>query len=137
MPGMDIFRRSMPQSYNWVCMKGPKEEKAVEHTEVIEHRRKSFDKEGRRENLIFMGRSIQNLLVMNKAEENVCASERFNESYTSCVELQGLGLKLGVDFTFAWDNHNNHNNHNHNHNNPHLNFLERNSTRDKEQGDKG
>ena len=83
MPGMDIFRRSMPQSYNWVCMKGPKEEKAVEHTEVIEHRRKSFDKEGRRENLIFMGRSIQNLLVMNKAEENVCASERFNESYTS------------------------------------------------------
>ena len=43
------------------------------------------------------------------------------------VELQGLGLKLGVDFTFAWDNHNeNHKNHN---NNPNLNFLERNSTR--------
>ena len=41
------------------------------------------------------------------------------------VELQGLGLKLGIDFTFAWDNHNNEN---HNHNNPHLNFLERNST---------
>ena len=39
------------------------------------------------------------------------------------VELQGFDLKLGVDFTFAWDNHNE------NHNNPHLNFLERNSTR--------
>ena len=42
------------------------------------------------------------------------------------VELHGLGLKLGVEFTFAWDNHNNEN---HNHNNPHLNFLERNSTK--------
>ena len=27
-----------------------------------------------------------------------------------------LGLRIGVDFTFAWDNHNNHNN-------PHLNFV--------------
>ena len=43
------------------------------------------------------------------------------------VELQGLGLKLGVDFAFASDNHNH--NENHNHNNPHLNFMERNSTR--------
>ena len=49
------------------------------------------------------------------------------------VELQGLGLKLGVDFTFAWDNHN-HNNHNHNHNNPHLNLLKGTVLRDKEQG---
>ena len=44
-------------------------------------------------------------------------------TYHNCdvifVELQGLGLKLGVDFTFAWDNHN----HNYNHNNPHLNFV--------------
>ena len=35
---------------------------------------------------------------------------------TFFVELQGLGLKLGVDFTFAWDNNNN------NDKNPHLNF---------------
>ena len=34
------------------------------------------------------------------------------------VELQGLGLKLRVDFTFAWDNNNN----NKNEKNPHLNF---------------
>ena len=40
-----------------------------------------------------------------------------------------LGLGLGVDFTFAGDNHNNHNHKNHNHNNhknddnPHLNFV--------------
>ena len=36
-----------------------------------------------------------------------------------------LGLGLGVDFTFAWDNHNNHNN-------PHLNFM-----KGTVQGDKG
>ena len=53
-----------------------------------------------------------------------------------------LGLGLGVDFTFAWDNndnngnnHNNHNNHkNHNHNNPHLNFVKGTVLGDKEQG---
>ena len=44
------------------------------------------------------------------------------------VELQGLGLKLGVDFTFAWDNHN------YNHNNPHLNFVKGTVLGDKEQG---
>ena len=33
-----------------------------------------------------------------------------------------LGLGLGVDFTFAWDNNNDKKN-------PHLNFLERNSMR--------
>ena len=38
---------------------------------------------------------------------------------TLIVELQGLGLELGVDFTFAWDNNNNKNN---NDKNPHLNF---------------
>merc|ERR1719312_1499830 len=31
-----------------------------------------------------------------------------------------LGLGLGVDFTFAWDNHKNHKNHN---DNTHLNFV--------------
>ena len=38
-------------------------------------------------------------------------------------ETTVLGLGLGVDFTFAWDN--NHKKKK----NPHLNFLERNSTR--------
>ena len=42
-----------------------------------------------------------------------------------------LGLGLGVDFTFAWDNNNN--NHN-NHNNPHLNFVKGTVLGDKEQG---
>ena len=48
-----------------------------------------------------------------------------------CFELQGLGLKLGSDFTFAWDNHNNNN---HNDNNPHLNFVKGTVLGDKEQG---
>ena len=39
-----------------------------------------------------------------------------------------LGLGLGVDFTFAWDNHNN------NHYNPHLNFVKGTVLGDKEQG---
>ena len=47
-----------------------------------------------------------------------------------------LGLRLGVDFTFAGDDHNNHKNEN---DNPHLNFLKRTVLGDKEQGvrDKG
>ena len=46
-----------------------------------------------------------------------------------------LGLGLGVDFTFAGDNHNNHNNHNHkNDNNPHLNFVKGTVLGDEEQG---
>ena len=36
-----------------------------------------------------------------------------------------LGLRLGVDFTFAWDNNNNNNDKK---KNPHLDFLERNSS---------
>ena len=52
-------------------------------------------------------------------------------SYKEGGALQDLGLKLGVDFTFAWDNHNNEN---HNHNNPHLNFLKGTVLGDKEQG---
>ena len=42
-----------------------------------------------------------------------------------------LGLGEGVDFTFAWDNNNDNNNNDNNDNNknPHLNFLEMNSTR--------
>ena len=46
------------------------------------------------------------------------------------VELQGLGLKLGVDFTFAWDNHKNHKNES---DNPHLNFVKGTVLGDKEQ----
>ena len=44
-----------------------------------------------------------------------------------------LGLGLGVDFTFAGDNHKNHKNHK-NHNNPHLNFVKGTVLGDKEQG---
>ena len=44
-----------------------------------------------------------------------------------------LGLELGVDFTFAGDNHKNHKNHN-NDNNPHLNFGKGIVIGDKEQG---
>ena len=43
-----------------------------------------------------------------------------------------LGLGLGVDFTFAWDNHNNHNDKNDN--NPHINFVKGTVLGDKEQG---
>ena len=45
------------------------------------------------------------------------------------VKLQVLGLRLGVDFTFALDNNNDNNdnndnnNDNDNDNNPHLNFF--------------
>ena len=49
------------------------------------------------------------------------------------VELQGLGLKLGVDFTFAWDNNNNNKN-DKNDKNPHLNIWKGKALRDKEQG---
>ena len=47
------------------------------------------------------------------------------------VKLQGLGLKLGVDFTFAWDNPKNENDKN---DNPHLNFVKGTVLGDKEQG---
>ena len=47
------------------------------------------------------------------------------------VKLQILGLRLGVDFIFAWDNDNNEN---HNHNNPRLNFVKGTVLGDKEQG---
>ena len=42
-----------------------------------------------------------------------------------------LGLGLGVDFTFAGDNHKNHKNEN---DNPHLNFVKGTVLGDKEQG---
>ena len=46
-----------------------------------------------------------------------------------------LGLRLGVDFTFAWDNNNNNNNNNNNDKkNPHLNFREGTVPRAKGQG---
>ena len=46
-------------------------------------------------------------------------------SKTIFVKLQVLGLRLGVDFTFTWNNYdNNDNNHNdNNYNNPNLNFF--------------
>ena len=55
-----------------------------------------------------------------------------------CCQTPVLGL--GVDFTFAWDNHN-HNNHKNDKddNNPHLDFVKGTVLGDKEQGirDKG
>ena len=52
-----------------------------------------------------------------------------------------LGLGLGVDFTFAGDNHKNENNKNENdknendkNDNPHLNFVKETVLGDKEQG---
>ena len=47
------------------------------------------------------------------------------------VELQVLGQRLGVDFTFAWDDNNNNSK---NDKNPHLNFLKGTVLGDKEQG---
>ena len=75
--------------------------------------------------------------------EDPCTSE-CNVLYKFCQTLV-LGLGLGVDFTFAGDNHNNHNHNNHNNhnhkndNNPHLNFVKGTVLGDKEQGirDKG
>jgi len=54
----------------------------------------------------------------------------FIVSTVSCKLCQTpvLGLGLGVDFTFAWDNHKNHND------NPHLNFLKGTVLGDKGQG---
>ena len=46
------------------------------------------------------------------------------------VKLQVLGLRLGVDFTFDRDN-------NKNNKNPHIDFLERKSTRGKGIRNKG
>ena len=49
-------------------------------------------------------------------------------SFDNYCQTPVLDLGLGVDFTFAWDNHKNHKN------NPHLNFRERTVLGDKEQG---
>ena len=50
------------------------------------------------------------------------------------VKLQVLGLRLGVDFTFALDNNDNNDNNNDNDNNPHLNSLKETVPGGKEQG---
>ena len=51
------------------------------------------------------------------------------------VKLQVLGLRQGVDFTFALDNNDhNDNNDNDNNNNPHLNFFKGTVLGVKEQG---
>ena len=52
------------------------------------------------------------------------------DHFKTIVKLQGLGLKLGIDFTFAWDNNNNNND-----KNPHLNFLKVTILENKEQGE--
>ena len=52
------------------------------------------------------------------------------------VKLQGLGQRLGVDFTFTSDNNDNHNDINDNNDNniPHLNFFKWTVLGVKEQG---
>ena len=50
------------------------------------------------------------------------------------VKLQVLGLRLGVDFTFALDNNNDNNNNDNDNNNPHLNFFKGTVLGVKEQG---
>ena len=48
-----------------------------------------------------------------------------NEMKFNNCQTPVLGLGLGADFTFTWDNNKNNHNDNHNdNNNPHLNFLE-------------
>ena len=69
MPGLDMFRRSMPHSYSWTCKKGAKVDQTQDDIASLDHRRRSLDKAGRRDNLKSMGRSIQHLLVMKKGEE--------------------------------------------------------------------
>ena len=63
-------------------------------------------------------------------KQSIFAPTEYGEhlSVVIFVQLQVLGLRRGVDFTFTLDNNNkknNKNNHidNDNHNNPHLNFL--------------
>ena len=68
----------------------------------------------------------------------VCAWIGFTLCFVLCfymgciVKLQGLGLELGVDLTFAWDNNNNDNNKNDK--NPRLNIWKGTALGDKEQG---
>ena len=56
----------------------------------------------------------------------------FSDVWYFIVKLQVLGLRLGVDFTFALDNNNDNNNDNDN--NPHLNFFKGTVLGVKEQG---
>ena len=60
-----------------------------------------------------------------------------DDFFMDFVKLQVLGLRLGVDFTFALDNNDNNNNNNDNdndNNNPHLNFFKGTVLGVKEQG---
>ena len=65
MPSLAVFRRSMTHSYNWKCLGEP-----IADTSDHDPRSKSFDKEGRLDNLKKMGRSIQHLLVMEETKTN-------------------------------------------------------------------
>ena len=56
----------------------------------------------------------------------MCGGDVSNKNSTLIVKLQVLGLGLGVDFTFTWDD--NHKN------NPHLNFFKGTVLGVKEQG---
>ena len=62
---------------------------------------------------------------------NCGCDERNRVEKSNFCQTPVLGLRLGVDFTFAWDNNNNDKK------NPHLNFLKRNSMRGYGMKDKG
>ena len=59
-------------------------------------------------------------------------SQELRNIFTFFCQTPVLGLGLGLDFTFAGDNHNNQNDKNDN--NPHLNFVKGTVLGDKEQG---
>ena len=54
-------------------------------------------------------------------------------SFQNFCQTPVLGLGLGVDFIFAWDNNGN-NDKNNDRNNPHLNFVKGTVLGDREQG---
>ena len=68
------------------------------------------------------------------ADIQLCISEVYNIGSSDMHFLHYcrtpvLGLRLGVDFTFTWDNNDNNDNNNH-----HLNFLKVTVLGDKERG---
>ena len=66
-----------------------------------------------------------------------CLENLFIWGQSPLFQTPVLGLGLGVDFTFAEDNHKNHNRNHKNHKNvinPHLNFVKGTVLGDKEQG---
>ena len=64
-----------------------------------------------------------------------CGAGQFQHVALYYCQTPVLGLRLGVDFTFAWDNNDKNNENNDNKNNSHLNFVKGTVLGDKEQGE--